>query len=168
MTLIPEEKLKNSQGKMVTSGLFVDLGTSEYNFFCLSRKDRDGFVSFPASYLKYTLEDPTEYTFAMTFFGNWEHWARLLDRGEIRDIVSTLRVERDMAIQSKAVKALFEEVNNNGKSAFSSAKLLLEKGWMDKDKLPKIDPKKVAEDKKKSADIASIKERLQLSVVTKK
>lgn len=171
MPLLPKEKTRNSSGKLITYSLFADYGINEYNFFTLSREDKEGLVSFPKLYLQYCIEDPTEYTFAMEVFGNWSYWETLLQGSEVRKEVEILRKERDMAIKSKAVTSLIKEVEENGKSAFSAAKLLLDRGYIDKDVLAsKVKNSKEADEKTKAEvkDLATIKERLQLHTGGKK
>jgi hypothetical protein len=141
MALIPEHKLRSDTNRRVTRSLFNEVSYDErYNFFTLQRWDTkpvkglpDGLVSFPQTYLKYCKEDPTEYTFALAVFGDWDHWQRVLAVKELKAPVEALRKEVIIAIRAEGFKSVFQEVKTSGRSAFTAAKWLAEKGWVTPD-----------------------------------
>ena len=51
----------------------------------------------------------------------------------ILKIVKKWRKEVEVKVKSNAIQAIAEEMKSGGRSSFSAAKLLLEKGWLDKD-----------------------------------
>jgi len=128
---------KNSS--KVTTGLFKELvsGTHPDTFVIFTlREDAEGLTnnttgkplsSFPDLYRKYCKADPTEYAFAIAVFGEWTIWADLAKEKRIKPFVDRLREEVQIIVKSEALLAITSEMVNNGKSAFSAAKLLLEK-----------------------------------------
>lgn len=138
MALIPEVKLRSDTNRRVSRSLFNDVIYDErYNFFTLKRWDLkpvkglpDGLVSFPQTYLKYCREDPTEYTFATEVFGDWEHWQLVAKVKELKDPIEALRKEVIVAIRAEGFKSVMSEVKTSGRSAFTAAKWLAEKGWV--------------------------------------
>lgn len=138
MTLIPPNKLRNEQNRRITKGLFNDLYYDErFNFFTLKRWDikpnkgiPEGLVSFPLTYLKYAVQDPTEYFLANEVFGDWEHWQLVCNMPLLADTMEALRKERDIAIKSKAYRAIQEEaLDTTSKNSYAAHKWLAEKGW---------------------------------------
>lgn len=137
MTLVPYSKLRNHQNRRVTRGLFPDFcPDTQFSFFTLKRWDLkpdlrfpDGLVSFPMTYLSYCIDDPTEYNFAISVFGDWEHWQLVSELNDLRHTIKALREERDIAIKSKGFQHIAQEVAEQGKNAFAAAKWLAEKGW---------------------------------------
>lgn len=141
MALIPEVKLRSDTNRRVSRSLFNDVIYDErYNYFTLKRWDLkpvkglpDGLVSFPQTYLKYCREDPTEYTFATEVFGDWEHWQLVAKVKELKDPIEALRREVIVAIRAEGFKSVMSEVKTSGRSAFTAAKWLAEKGWVTPD-----------------------------------
>lgn len=99
-------------------------------------KDHDGgrtYVSFPNLYRSLVPQDPTEYTFAMTVFGDWQVWETIREAPQIKPYITRLRREAEIKIKSEAIKAIAEEAKSGGRSSFTAAKLLLERGWIEKE-----------------------------------
>lgn len=130
MPLIPEDKLRNANGTMVTTSLFWEFSCDmDKAFFTMTHSDKNGLVAFKPLYVKLTVEDPTEYTFALEVFGSWDHWQKMLKNRKVRDFVDTCREERDIAIESNAVREIIEEAAT-GKAKFQAAKFLVQKGYL--------------------------------------
>lgn len=137
MPLIHDNKLRNDQNRRITRSLFNEiLYDEQFNFFTIKRWNYeprkglpDGLVSFPLTYLKYAIEDPTEYSFALEVFGDWEHWLLVQEITPLKDLITQLRAERDIAVKSKGFLKIAEEVASGGKNSYQAAKWLAEKGW---------------------------------------
>lgn len=137
MTLVPHNKLKNHQNRRVARSLFPEIyNDPQFGFFTLKRWNTnpsedypEGLVSFPLTYLKYCVDDPTEYTMAVEVFGDWEHWQLVSEVPGLQNTIKALRSERDVAIKSKGFKHIAQEVAAQGKNSYQAAKWLAEKGW---------------------------------------
>jgi len=90
-------------------------------------------LSLQKLYLQLAPADPTEYEFAQTVFGSWEVWKTVSSASNVKAHVARWRSEVEVKVKSEAIKAIAEEMKTNGRSSFSAAKLLLDKGWLDKE-----------------------------------
>lgn len=152
MPLIPDNKLRNDQNRRITRSLFNEIVFDEqFNFFTLKRWDYaprkgipDGLVSFPLTYLKYCIEDPTEYSFALEVFGDWEHWMLVQELNPLKDLIAQLRAEKDIAIKSKGFLKIAKEVADDGKNSYQAAKWLAEKGWEPNEPASSVKSRKAA------------------------
>lgn len=95
----------------------------------LSLHGGGGLPSLRTYYVNLTTDDPSEFTFADTVFGDIRYWFRLRDAKFLVDLLPEWREEADMKRKQKAFKAIVEEVETNGKSAFSAAKFLIDEPW---------------------------------------
>lgn len=128
---------KTDQGIWLTRSLFWELvSVPEKRKHCVyTLKDEplttpDGRVldSFPALYRALCFKDPSEYTLATECFGGWKHWTIISNSKLFKDVVEELREENAVRLKAEAYKYLIKEVESEGKSAYSSAKYLLDHG----------------------------------------
>lgn len=91
------------------------------------------FLSLQKLYISLVPNDPTEYEFAMTIFGSWDVWQDLNRSPLLKPHISRWRKEAEVKVKSTAIKAIAEEMRSGGRSSFGAAKLLLERGWLDKE-----------------------------------
>lgn len=136
--MFSEDQLLNESGKLRSKSLFYELCYDlEYALFTLKEEDIvvEGkvLVSLPKLYMAIVPQDPTEYTFAKAVFNSWDIWSRMANSTTLRNYVKNWRKEAEVKIKSEAIKAIAEEMKSGGRSSFSAAKLLLEKGWVDKE-----------------------------------
>ena len=127
-----------NMGKVRTKTLFLELSYVDPRFHIFTLKDEDctnsegkHLYSLKKLYLSLTRNDPTEYTFAETIFGSWKIWEAIRKSPDIIPHVEAWRKETEVRIKSDAIKAIAEEMNEGGRSSFTAAKLLLEKGWLE-------------------------------------
>jgi hypothetical protein len=139
--VFPKDTFKNSSGKIITLKLFIELcyETPEHAVFSLKEDDLDlngkRYVSLQKLYLAYVPSDPTEYTFAKNVFGSWNIWETVRNSAKVKPHVDKWRREADVIIKSRAIQAIAEEAKE-GKNAFQAAKLLLDRGWIEKNPPP--------------------------------
>jgi|SRR6056300_1847226 hypothetical protein len=168
-------QLKNASGKFITKSLFYELSYIEPKYSIFTLKDYDmefegkALVSFPKLYLSIVSNDPTEYEFSQVVFGSWEHWQAIAKSPFVKPYINKLRKEVEVKVKSEAIKAIAEEMKSNGRSSFSAAKLLLEKGWLDKDTASKAKQKLAAkeqqeQDKEALALLSEDAERLGIKI----
>lgn len=134
------DQLKTANGITRTKSLFYELSYNdpEYAIFTTKEQDHvtaDGrpLVSLQKLYVAMVPNDPTEYEFAQTVFGSWEVWEKIKKAPQIAQFVKRWKNEVEIKVKSQAIQAIAMEMKEGGRSSFSAAKLLLEKGWLDKD-----------------------------------
>jgi len=133
------DQLKGSNGKPRTKSLFYELSYDDPSLSLFTFKSDDieahgqHFLSLQKLYLSLAPNDPTEYEFAQTVFGSWDIWQTLSKAPVIKVHVSRWRNEVEVKVKSEAIRAIAEEMKTGGRSSFSAAKLLLDKGWLDKE-----------------------------------
>lgn len=149
------DQLKTEQGKPRTKSLFYELcqGDETNVLFTLKEIDHEvrgkTYLSLRKLYLSLVPNDPTEYEFAQTVFGSWVVWEGMCRSPLLKHHIAEWRKEAEVKIRSEAIKSIAEEMRSNGRSSFGAAKLLLERGWLDKDTASKAKQKlKEAEEEK--------------------
>lgn len=136
--LFPPEHYKNDSGKVVTKGLFYELTYDKPLHHVFTLKDEDieannkHLYSLKKLYMNLVPDDPTEYTFAKAVFGEWEIWETIKNSPLVKPYVTKWTHEAHVKIKSGAVKAIIEEAKG-GRNAYQAAKLLLERGWIEKE-----------------------------------
>lgn len=134
---------KTSKGVVRTKSLFYELSYENLESVIFTLKDEDvekdgkTYVSLANLYRTLVPQDPTEYTFAMTVFGNWHVWDVIRSAPQLRPYVARWRKEAEIKVKSEAIKAIAEEMKSGGRSSFTAAKLLLERGWIEKESASK-------------------------------
>jgi len=133
------DQLKTANGITRTKSLFYELSYHDPEFAIFTTKEHDlevngrMMVSLQQIYVAMVPNDPTEYEFAQTVFGSWEVWDKIQRAPQIAPFVKKWRNEVEIKVKSQAIQAIATEMKEGGRSSFSAAKLLLEKGWLDKD-----------------------------------
>ena len=129
--------------RWITKGLFYEQNygedRNEFAVFTLKDVDHEAhgkqYASLKRLYLE--LEDPTEYEFATTILGGWDHWKALCGCSWFEEHIEAWRSELQLKLQSRALKNLMFEAENNGKNAYDANKFLIAKGYLPKEtKLP--------------------------------
>ena len=137
--LFDTSKTKTDNGVIRTKSLFYELSYEDTTYVLFTLKDEDlehngrTYTSLPNLYRNLVPIDPTEYTFAMTVFGNWQVWDKIRNAPQLKPHVKKWRDEAEVKIKSEAIKAIALEAKSGGRSAFTAAKLLLERGWIEKE-----------------------------------
>ncbi len=111
----------------MSRALFSDVTVSEYNILSLEDKT-SGLPCLRDLYMELTLEDPTEYNFAVTVFNTWDFWENLSSSSVIQPVIDKWRKENMIRQKMVAVKALKQEAAN-GKSKATAAKWLFDNGF---------------------------------------
>lgn len=138
MALFEREQLVNSVGHTRIKSLFLELSYDNNQFHIFTLKDSDvvnnnkKLLSIKRLYLDYVANDPTEYTFAMAVFGTWDIWDTIRRNAQIRRHYAKWKEEAEVKIKSEAIRSIANEMREGGKSSFTAAKLLLERGWIEK------------------------------------
>ena len=139
MPLFTMSQLKGPNGKCRTKSLFYELSYYDTTDVIFTTKEQDitvkgkAYVSLQQLFINMVPNDPTEYEFAMSVFGSWEVWKTISEAPQLKPFVTNWRNEVVVKVKSQAIQAIAEEMKSNGRSSFSAAKLLLDKGWLDND-----------------------------------
>lgn len=108
----------------LTKALFVEYGGGP---FSLRKKDHGtDYYSLYRLYLD--KNDPTEYEFALSVLGDWEHWEILCRAPFMQEYLDKWRAE----LEVRSISNLYERLKNDAldessKSSASSAKYLIDK-----------------------------------------
>jgi hypothetical protein len=137
--MFPRSAFLTEVNKVRTKSLFYETsyGNMEWVIFTLKEDDIEAhgrsLLSLRKLYMSLVPSDPTEYEFAQTVFGSWSIWETIAKSPLLRKDVAEWRREVEIKIKSQAIRSIAEEMKSGGRSSFGAAKLLLEKGWLDKD-----------------------------------
>lgn len=145
--LFGPEYTKTVKGVIRTKSLFYELSYADLTHVIFTLKDVDvvhnnrTYVSMANLYRSLVPQDPTEYTFAMAVFGNWHVWEVIREAPQLKPYITRWRREAEVKIKSEAIAAIATEMKEGGRSSFTAAKLLLERGWLEKDTTSKAKQK---------------------------
>jgi len=145
--LFGPEYTKTVKGVVRTKSLFYELSYSEPQHAIFTTKEDDierngsTYLSLGKLFCSMVPQDPTEFTFATTVFGSWHVWEVLRESPQILPYYKRWKREAEIRVKSEAIKAIAEEAKSGGRSSFTAAKLLLERGWIEKESASKAKQK---------------------------
>lgn len=153
------DQLKTEQGKPRTKSLFYELCQGDETHVIFTTKEIDHevrgktYLSLRKLFLALVPQDPTEYEFSQAVFGSWSVWEAMCRSPLLKSHIAEWRKEAEVKIRSEAIQSIAEEMRSNGRSSFGAAKLLLERGWLDKEAASKAKQKlqEVEEEKMNNA-----------------
>lgn len=127
---IPKSLLKDSGGRYITQGLFLEHAyNTDMAVFTFDDNDKvyqgKTYPSLKKLYLMH--EDPVEIDFANTYLCSWDQWKRMLDNKIIRIHIDKWRDELELQIRSYAIKNVIDSLAT--KDNFQAAKWLASRGW---------------------------------------
>ena len=134
MPLLSHDQMYNASGTASFAPLIVELCSNRIErdrekAVFTTRYQREGYISLRKLFVEYVSQDPSEASFAEALFGEVGYWMKVSKHKEIANILPEWREEADIVRKSKAFKAMTKEIEDNGKSAFSAAKYLIEEPW---------------------------------------
>lgn len=91
-----------------------------------------GYLSIRKLYVEHTIDDPTEYTFAMEVFGSWEVWCGIRDSSDpkIQKALASARELASVKRQAIAFRAVMDKVKE-GAATFQAERWLVDEPWND-------------------------------------
>jgi len=140
MAMLTRSQIYTSVNNPITSGLFCEgniRGSSKVEPVFSAYGGNPNYVNLQALYVKFCKDDPSEYTFAMTVFGEWKYWSNMKSMEFFKPILAHYVEEAEVARKSEAFGAVIQEIKEEGKSKFQAAKFLIDEPWKDK-KDPKV------------------------------
>jgi hypothetical protein len=123
-----KEKMLDTMGRPITQSLFLEIGYSDAAVYTLKEHDFEYNGKLLPSIRKLYLDiaDPTEYEFAQACFIGWSHWQRICDNKALRRHIDEWRMELEVKLRSKGVKAAVVAANSGN---YQAAKWLADRGW---------------------------------------
>lgn len=139
---MPKSKFRNASNARILRGLFYEtyVHGQEQVIYTLKDVEWKGYPSMYLLFLESVAQDPTEYTFAMTYLDGWEHWEQLQECEWFKPYLSRWRLEAELKMKSKALLRVIELANAGGKEGFQAAKYLLDNGYQPKKERPAKNP----------------------------
>lgn len=138
MSMLTRDQIYTSLNNPITSGLFCETsirkGSSTIEPIFSAYGGNPNYVNLQALYVKFCKDDPSEYTFATTVFGEWKYWSALRSMEFFKAIHKFYVEEAEVARKSEAFGAVIQEIKEEGKSKFQAAKFLIDEPWKDKTK----------------------------------
>lgn len=150
---IEKSKLKDTQGRPLTQGLFLEVGyNTKYAVYTLKDDDYeyDGKIYPSLKRLFLEMEDVVEYDFATKYLLGWNHWKRIQANKIFSQHIEEWREELELKLRSQAVRDILDMTADE--KSFQAAKWIADKGW---EKLQKGRPR-TAEKLKEEALLSSI------------
>lgn len=127
---IDKTKLKDSMGRPLTQGLFLEIGyNTDFAVYSLDDFDKEykGGVYPSLKRLFIEAEDVSEYNFSREHLLGWQHWQRLNANKMLREHFDKWREELSLAIRSEAIRSIMDQALEG--TNFQAAKWLAEGGW---------------------------------------
>lgn len=123
-------KFKNASGAYLLAGLFYEMVNADKSSVVYTLKNED-HMGFPSLYRLYMeANDPTEYDFAVTNLGGWDHWERLSKCTWFRPYITAWRRELEVRFRAQALRNLRTlSEKADGKDYFQVNKFLVGQGW---------------------------------------
>lgn len=124
------DQLLDTKGRPLTQSLFLEIGyNTDTAIYSLKERDAhyQGKVYPSLKRLYLTMEDPTEYDFATTYFSSWQHWQRICKNKLFAKHVEEWREELELRLRSAAIRGILDQSANE--KGFQAAKWIADKGW---------------------------------------
>jgi hypothetical protein len=128
MEIPSKDKMLDTMGRPITQSLFLEIGYTDAAVYTLKENDFEYNGKLLPSIRKLYLDigDPTEYEFATTCFIGWSHWQRISENKVLRRHIEEWRVELEVKLRSRGVKAAMLAANTGN---YQAAKWLADRGW---------------------------------------
>jgi len=128
------KNFRTEKGVAITQSLFLEIGY-KLNLAMFTLEDEDKVfkdVEYPSLKKRFLeMEDPTEYMFATTYLGGWNHWKRLCANGMLKPHIEEWREELQLKLKAQGVKSMIKEAQMGGKGQATAARWLAANGWLD-------------------------------------
>lgn len=138
LSLFTKEQLWASNGLAKTNSLFTETARpQDVPIMSLNGNTRFEVPCLRDLYVPLVARDPSEVTFAETVFGDLRYWLKLREAKFMPPFLEEWRLMADTKRKQLAFEAVIKEIENEGRSAFSAAKYIIEESWKDK-RNPKV------------------------------
>lgn len=161
MTVLKKEELWTASGQPRTRSLFVETCIQGDEPVLSLRGNVSGYPCLRDFYVPAVALDPSESTFVDSVFdGDLRYWLRLKQSKWLEPFLEEWNQMADIKRKQLAFEAVIKEIRENGRSAFTAAKYLIEEPWKPSDKETKETKKKTSSEASNfwKEDIARLKE----------
>jgi hypothetical protein len=116
-------------GVRLLRGLFYEttLANKSTVVYTLKDEDHEGYPSLRRLY--FSVDDPTEYEFAVTFLDGVDHWEQLQNASWFKPYLTMWRKEKELKFKSGLLAKVIKDSRSQTTSSMASTRYLLEKGW---------------------------------------
>lgn len=125
-----DSKFRNKVGIRYLRKLFYETTHEDKSSVLYTLKDYDhkGYSSLYRLYMEE--KDPFEYRFANKYFENYDHWELLCECNWFQPFLLRWRKELELYFRSEQLRKIVADSKSSSGTAISSAKYVLEKGWL--------------------------------------
>jgi len=131
MEVIDKSVFKDSNGRYITQGLFLELGYKTDNaVYTLDDEDKTykGVVYPSLKRLYLEMSDVTEYEFSRAHLCGWQHWKRISANKIIAPHIEDWREELELALRAEGLQTIITAASNS--DSFAAGKWLVDRGWI--------------------------------------
>ncbi len=145
---------RSSSGNRYLEGLFYERTGADKSTVVYTLKDQD-HLGYPSLYRLYMeANDPLEHAFATAHLDGWEHWTMLCECAWFKPLIERWRLELELRIRSEALVRLIADAKSGSKSAHTSNRILVQRGW---------DTKKNTKGRPSKADVKAEAKRIAIN-----
>jgi hypothetical protein len=109
----------------------------EAALYTLKNRDHEGYISLYHRYME--TEDPTEITFANTYFEDYEHWQLIVAAPWFKPYIERWRKELALRIRAKAFLRIRDIAQDEtDRATFAANKFLIDGSWMSKEEVKSV------------------------------
>ena len=132
---------KTDKGAWITQSLFIEIGyNTDLAMFTLQDEDKEykgkTYISLKKLFLE--MEDPTEYLFATSYLGGWQHWKRMDKNAQLTTHIDEWREELQLKLKAQGVKSMINEALMGGRGQATAARWLASNGWLEDGEAKKV------------------------------
>lgn len=98
--------------------------------YTLKDRDHEGYPSLYRLYME--VDDPTEYTFAISHLDGWDHWETLTQCNWFKPYIDRWRKELEIRTKARALLQIRQKADSTDKEAYQAQKFLVNGGWKEK------------------------------------
>lgn len=163
MPMFDRTQLHSPTGKRKSRSLFRELTNPDNRkgaIFVMNKYDRAGLPSLYRLYMEYAVDDPTEYTFAITVFGDFAYWEWLRGMDPVKGLVADWEEEAEVARKSVMLDNILQ-ATKEPKTALQASKYLLERGFEHRPSQAGVDGRKSRAESKEATKALLLTEGYQ-------
>ena len=105
---------------------------NDLTLYSLKKRDHEvaGYTYLSLHKIYITMEDPTEYEFAMSVFGDYSVWENLCNLSWFKQHHLQMQKELVLKLKARTVKGMISDLNE-GKASYNAQKYLADAGYLD-------------------------------------
>lgn len=126
-------RLVESRGRPIVQSLFLENGYNEMAYYTHKEYDYEykGVLYKSLGKLYVQEMDPVGHSFAQKYLLGWDHWCKIRDNAQNREVVQRWEDELEVKIRSQALQEILM-ASRSEKGSFPAAQFLVKGGWVAK------------------------------------